>query len=446
MAGPGALLPFAEALERLLGAARVTDPRLTLPGDVDLDLDAVARGPQPGASAPPPDSRSVVAELVDLDAALGRVLAEDLRAPLPMPGFDYSSMDGYALRVADLDGASPWTLPVAGESAAGGVAPTLARGAACRIFTGAEIPAGADAVVMQENVERHGEAITLRAAPARGANIRRQGEDMAAGTVALARGARLGPGQLALCAGLDRARIAVARRPRVVVLCSGDELRQPGEPARSGSIPESNGFFVAAAARLAGADARIGPFVRDDLETATAAVREALDGADVVVTIGGVSVGDHDVMKPALEAAGVTLDFWRVAIKPGKPIAVGRRFHGPERTTHVLGLPGNPASASLTFLLFGMPLLRALAGDTAPLPPRTRMPIDGHLDRKPGREEFARARQVQTARGPRCQLLPNQSSGSVVSFAEADALVVIPAARTTVRDGDELEVIRIADF
>ncbi|MEJ7734265.1 MAG: gephyrin-like molybdotransferase Glp [Polyangiaceae bacterium] len=437
MAGP--LLPFAEALERLLGAARVTDPRQTIPGDAGDDL-------PPGRSEPPPDSRSVVAERVDLDDALGRVLAEDLRAPAPMPAFDYSSMDGYAVAVADLAGAPPWTLPVAGESAAGGVPSTLVRGGACRIFTGAEIPPGADAVVMQENVERRGDSICSARPPAPGANIRRQGEDLRAGAVALSRGTRLGPGALALCAGLDRARIAVARRPRVTVLCSGDELRRPGEPPRPGSIPESNGFFVAAAARLAGATARVGPFVRDDLSSATEAVREALRDADVLVTIGGVSVGDHDVIKPALEAAGVTLDFWRVAIKPGKPIAVGRRLEGPNQTTHVLGLPGNPASASLTFLLFGMPLLRTLAGDDAPLAPRTRMPVDGRLRRRAGREEFARGRLVHGETGTRCRLLPNQSSGSVVSFGEADALVIVPAERETVDDGDALEVMRIADF
>jgi molybdopterin molybdotransferase len=433
----GELISFADALERLLGAARVTDPRQTIPGDAG-DLPA-------GRNDPPPDSRSVIAEIVDLDRALGRVLAEDLRAPAPLPAFDYSSMDGYALAVADLGGAPPWTLPVAGESAAGGVPPALLRGTACRIFTGAEIPAGADAVVMQENVERRGDSISLSAAPAPGGNIRRQGEDLRAGAVALSRGTRLGPGALALCAGLDRARIAVARRPRVTVLCSGDELRRPGEPARPGSIPESNGFFVAAAARLAGATAQVGPFVRDDLASATEAVREALDDTDVLVTIGGVSVGDHDVVKPALEAAGVSLDFWRVAIKPGKPIAVGRRLHGAT-TTHVLGLPGNPASASLTFLLFGMPLLRALAGDDAPLAPRTRMRVEGTLRRRPGREEFARGRLVHGGEETRCRLLPNQSSGSVVSFGEADALIVIPANRERVEEGDSLEVMRIADF
>jgi molybdopterin molybdotransferase len=227
----------------------------------------------------------------------------------------------------------------------------------------------------------------------------------------------------------------------VSVLCSGDELRSPGEPGRAGSIAESNGYFVAATARAAGAIARIGPFVRDDREAATRSVAEALRGSDMVVTIGGVSVGDHDVIRPALEAAGVTLDFWRVAIKPGKPLAVGRCG-----ATHVLGLPGNPASASLTFLLFGVPLLRALQGDVAPLPARIRARVIGSLRRKPGREEFLRARLEMVEGEPRARLLANQASGAVTSFAEADTLVVVPADRERVDDGEPLEAMVISQM
>ena len=399
------MLTFAEALDRLLGSAS-----------------------------------PLGAERVSLDEAQGRVLAEDLAAPAPMPAFDYSAMDGYALRSNDLDGAGPWAMPVVGESAAGRELPTLAPGAACRIFTGARLPDGADTVVMQEHVERAGATITLRAAPKLGAHIRRRGTDLQEGAIALRRGLRLTPGRVALAAALDRPQLFVARRPVVTVLCSGDELRSPGEVAAPGSVAESNGYFVAAQARAAGAIVRVAPFVRDDAALARDAVTAALRGADVVVTVGGVSVGDHDVIRPALEAAGVTLDFWRVKIKPGKPLVVGRCG-----AAHVVGLPGNPASASLTFVLFGVPLLRALQGDAAPLPARLLARVAFSVRREPGREEFRRARLAQEATGLVARPLQNQDSGAVTSFAEAEALVVIPAERASVDEGEALEVIRLAD-
>lgn len=404
------MLTFEEALERLLAAA-------------------VPLGP----------------ERVPLEAACGRVAFEDVLAPDAMPAFDQSSMDGYALRVADLGDAAPWAIPVSGESAAGSAPAEHVTGTACRIFTGAPVPRGADTVVMQEDVERHElgkDRTELRFVqkPERGAWIRPRGHDIEAGAVAISAGARLTPGRVALAAAMDRAQILVRRCPVVTIVGSGDELRSPGEPRRAGSIPESNGYFIAATARGAGAIARIAPFVRDDLEQTTSAVAAALRTSDLVVTIGGVSVGDHDVMRPALTAAGVELDFWRVAIKPGKPLAVGHRDG-----THVLGLPGNPGSASLTFLLYGVPLLRALQGDAEPLPRRMLARVRGSLVRKPGRKEFLRA--VLRTDGGRAvaELIGNQSSGAATSIAAAEALVVVPAERDTVRDGEELEIIRIAD-
>jgi molybdopterin molybdotransferase len=346
------MLAFADALARLLSAAEVLGP-----------------------------------ERVPLEEADGRVLAEDVRAPGPLPPFDYSAMDGYAVRAEDVAGDGPWELAVAGESSAGGELPDLVPGTACRIFTGARLPAGADAVLMQERVERRGDLAVLGVRPKPGDHVRRRGSDLAEGAVALARGTRLTPGRVALAAALDRPHVFVARRPVVTVLCSGDELRAPGQPGKPGSIPESNGYFVAAAARAAGAAVRMAPYVRDDPEASRRAVADALRGSDLVVTVGGVSVGDRDVMRPALEAAGVTIDFWKVRIKPGKPIAVGRAG-----ATQVLGLPGNPASASLTFLLFGVPLIRALQGDGAPLPARIRAAMRSTLRREPGRAEFVRAR------------------------------------------------------
>jgi molybdopterin molybdotransferase len=382
------------------------------------------------------------AERVPLDEACGRVLAEDVIASSPLPPFDHSSMDGYALAADTLTPPGPWELAVVGESAAGGALPDLAPGTACRIFTGARLPTGADAVVMQERVERWDDRIKLAAAPRPGDHVRRRGEDLTEGTVALSAGMRLSPGRVALAASLDRPQLLVARRPVVTVLCSGDELRSPGQAGGlPGSIPESNGYFVAAAARGVGALVRVAPFVRDDAEAAQRAVADALRGCDVLVTVGGVSVGDRDVMRGALEAAGVVIDFWKVKIKPGKPLAVGRAG-----AVQVLGLPGNPASASLTFLLFGVPLLRALQGDAAPLPPRLRATLRSTVIREPGREEFLRARLDVGHTDLGVRVLPNQASGSVPSFAQAEALAVVPADRGSVDEGSILEVIRLSDL
>ena len=379
------------------------------------------------------------AERVPLDAADGRVIAEDVVAPNDLPRFDYSAMDGYAVRTTDLEGDGPFELAVSGEIAAGGATDVpLAPHSAARIFTGAPLAQGSDAVLMQENVERSGDTIRFKSKPSFGENVRRRGEDLRRGAVAITRGTRLAPGHVALAAALDRPTLLVARRPIVTVIGSGDELRSPGEPDRPGSVPESNGYFVAAQARRAGAVVRMAHFLRDDLETAKTEIRALLGGADVVVTIGGVSVGDHDVIRPALEAAGVAIDFYKVAMKPGKPLTVGRRDN-----VTVLGLPGNPASASLTFLLFGVPLLRALQGDPRAIRASTPMKIRGTLRRKPGRREFARARIVREGAEIAAELLPNQASGAVTSFAAADALVVVPEERGDVADGETLEVLSI---
>jgi molybdopterin molybdotransferase len=381
-------------------------------------------------------------ERVGIDAACGRVLGEDLRSPCDLPAFDHSSMDGYAVGVASFSSEGPWTLPVVGESRPGTPPSDLVPGCACRIFTGAELPRGADAVVMQERVARAGDRATFDTKPAKGAFVRRRGEDLEKGALALPRGTRLRPAHLGLAAVCDRAWLLVARRPSVTILCSGDELRWPGTPGDPGTIPESNGIALRAMAERAGAAVRVAPSVGDDRADTERALAAALDGVDVLVTVGGVSVGEHDWVRPALEAVGVVIDFWKVAIKPGKPLVVGRRGR-----QIVVGLPGNPASAQVTFALFGVPLLRALAGDRAPLASRRSARLASAFHRaEAGRTEFVRVtfgrRDGETWATP----LANQMSGASVSMAHADGLLVVPEASTGLPQGELCEVLSLEEL
>jgi molybdopterin molybdotransferase len=396
------MLPFDEALNRIL------------------------------ASAP-----TLGTERVALAQGCGRVLAEDLVARSPLPGFDYSAMDGYAVARAEFTGSGPWSFPVRGESRAGALAPQLEVSSTCRIFTGAPIPAGADAVVMQEDVTREGELARFSAQPPAGAHIRRRGEDLAAGTAALSRGTRLTPFRIGLAAAVDRDELLVTRRPRVTILCTGEELRDPGSIDVPGSIPDSNGPSLAALVAAAGAEPVIAPRTGDDLKATEAAIRAALEGSDLLLTVGGVSVGEHDLVKAALANVGVELEFWKVQIRPGKPLAFGRFGQ-----TLILGLPGNPVSAQLTFALFGMPLLRKMQGDRQPVPPRGRARLNTALRQNPGRTGFYRA-QLQ---GDLAITASNQASGSAVSLAQADALVILPADSSGLAAGESIEMIRLAEL
>jgi molybdopterin molybdotransferase len=385
-------------------------------------------------------ARVLPTERVALASAAGRVLAGDLVASSPLPGFDHSAMDGYALATADLTGDGPWTLTVAGESSAGREGPTLARATACRIFTGASVPAGADAVVMQEKVRREGASITLDERPRPRQNIRFAGEDLGKGAVALAAGTRLGAGALALGAMLGASEVVVARRPRVTILCTGDELLVPGETRRPASIFESNSAALGALARQAQAEVRVAPIARDEPAAMLRAIEQAIDGTDVLLTVGGVSVGDHDVVRPALERAGVTLDFWRVAIKPGKPLAVGRGAGA-----HVLGLPGNPASAIVTFTVFGLPLLRAMQGDAQPVPMPMRAQMKAARKRSPDRLELVRAVLRVEDGALVAQAHDNQASGAATSLASSDGLALVPPSDEPLPAGAMVDFVRWAD-
>jgi len=379
-------------------------------------------------------------ERVALHEALGRVLAGSVAARGPYPSFSASAMDGYAVAMASFGGSGAWTLDLAAESRMGSMPDPLIPGTACRIFTGAAIPEGADTVVMQEDVTREGKKVTFASRPRERAHIRYAGEDLKEGDIALATGTRIGAFQMALAASLDHPELVVSRRPRVAILCTGDELRAPGEPARPGTIAECNSIGLRALAEQAGAIVSVGPLVRDDRDAARSAIEDALRGTDVLVTVGGVSVGDHDLVRPALEAAGVVLEFWKVAIKPGKPLALGRAGE-----TRVLSLPGNPASSMVTFSLFGLPLLRTMQGDRRSLPLTLRLPLAEPVRRSPGRLEFMRAKLAMRDGHLEIETLPNQASGAVTSMAWADALAIIPAEATALARGDVVDVLRLAD-
>jgi molybdopterin molybdotransferase len=387
------------------------------------------------------DVRRVATERVALLDTAGRVLAEDVIAGGPLPPFDHSAMDGYAVATEDLQGSGPWALAVTAESSAGAGAPPLARSCACRIFTGAPLPGRADAVVMQEHVTRDGDAVVFDARPRSGQNVRRAGEDLAQGAAALAAGTRLSPGSLALAGMLDRSTLPVARRPRVTILCTGDELRAPGDAARPSSIPESNSAPLSALARQAGAAVRVAPIARDEPHATVRAVEQALDGTDVLLTVGGVSVGDRDVVRPALERAGVAIDFWRVAIKPGKPLAVGR-----SAAAHVLGLPGNPASAIVTFALFGMPLLRAMQGDARALPLALRVRLAAGRKRPADRLELARATLRLDGGSLVADVHDNQSSGAATSLAHSDGVAFLPPGGAAIEAGSLVDFVRWSDL
>jgi molybdopterin molybdotransferase len=341
-------------------------------------------------------------ERVSLLSALGRFCASELVAAHDLPAFDNSAMDGYAARAVDLVNASaqtPCRLEVRGESRAGEApAKPLEPHTVQRIFTGAALPHGADTVELQENVAREGDVVTFQRPLVAFANVRRRGSDVARERTLLAAHSPLGAGELALLAGQDVASVDVFRRPRVAIVCTGDELRDIGAPARPGAIVNTNAYALTAQVLEAGAEPLLLPSAPDVQSAIEARLREALV-ADVVVLSGGVSVGDYDLVRPALAAAGVALDFWKVRMKPGKPLSFGRHGHKP-----VVGLPGNPVSAFVSFELFVRPGLRKMLGDLRPwrmqLPVRLRHDLGRSCTRKAVSGSRSRCRSRARARSP----------------------------------------------
>jgi molybdopterin molybdotransferase len=372
---------------------------------------------------------------------LGRVLAVDVLSMLNVPPEDNTSMDGYALRSADVPAAGT-VLQVSQRIPAGFVGHELQPGTAARIFTGGQVPAGADAVVMQELCEALPGgglgAVRVNTVPEFGQWIRRRGEDVHQGAVVLRRGDRLTPQALGLAASVGAATLAVLRRPRVVLFSTGDELMMPGEALRPGAIYNSNRFTHRALLQAAGCEVSDLGIVPDRLDATRAALRQAAEGHDLIMTCGGVSVGEEDHLKPAVRAEG-TLQDWQIAIKPGKPLAFGSVRRADGSSALLMGLPGNPVSSFITYLLCVSTVLRVIQGVPAGLPPALNLRADFDWPRPDKRREFLRVK--LNAQGG-LDLYPNQSSGVLTSAVWADGLVDNPAG-LTIRRGDGVSFLSL---
>ena len=374
----------------------------------------------------------------------GRVLAQAATSPLQVPPNDNSSMDGYAVRCADVPAAGV-ELPVVQRIPAGAFGVPLAAGTAARIFTGAPVPEGADAIVMQEDCEAlDGDRVRVNAVPAQGQWIRRAGEDITRGAEVLAAGTRLTPAELGLAASIGLGTLQVARRPRVALFSTGDELVMPGDvpPAqmKPGAIYNSNRFFLRAMLLRLGCEVSDLGIVPDRREATVAALREAAQGHDLILTSGGVSVGEEDHIKPAVERLG-TLQLWQIAMKPGKPFAYGQIPHAGG-SAHFMGLPGNPVSSFVTFGLLVRPFLLRLQGVRDVAPKAIAATAGFNWPRADKRREFLRVR--QGADGT-LELFPNQSSGVLTSAAWADGVVDNPAGQTIAR-GDTVRFLPFAEL
>ena len=378
--------------------------------------------------------RPTTPELLPVGQALGWTLARDLQAPFDVPPADNSAVDGYAVRAADLVPGSHARLRVVQDLPAGMVyAGTIAPGEALRIMTGAPMPDGADTVVPQELALPEGSAVSLEAVPP-GANVRARGEDVNAGTVVLRHGSVLRPQELGLIASLGFPDVWVHARPRVAIFSTGDEVVQPGLPRRPGQIYDANRFSLTGLVEAAGAtpvDLGIVPDLRDVLR---ARLLEASDLAEVVLTSGGVSVGDYDLVKSVLAEIG-GVEFWQVAMQPGRPLAFGKIGEG-----HFFGLPGNPVASMLCFLLFVRPVLWKLAGRRELEPPRFTAVAAEPMPKKTGRREFKRGILRFTERGWEVSTTGPQGSGILSSMVAANCLIVLDESRGDVSPGEPVLV------
>jgi molybdopterin molybdotransferase len=386
-----------------------------------------------------PDALAMIAERfacvagvedVALAAADGRVLAENLVAPLDVPREDNSAVDGYAVHFDDLSPDRETTLAVEGRAAAGHpLVLALPRGFAARVFTGALMPEGPDTVIMQEDCSVEDAQVRIRPGICRGANRRLAGEDVRMGSVVLRAGRRLGPPDVGLAASLGRITLPVRHRLRVALFSTGDEVAEPGAPLARGQIYDSNRFMVAALLRRAGALVTGGGILPDRPERIRTALAEAAAGHDLLLTSGGVSTGEEDHVRGAIESLGA-LSFWRLGIKPGRPVAVGT-----VRGTPLVGLPGNPVAAMVTYMAVARPLLAALGGEE-PRPLRRLAAIAAFSYRKKrDRREYVRVRLSETAEGLVATRFPREGAGILTSLTESDALAELPEAMTELAPG-----------
>ena len=378
-------------------------------------------------------------ELVSTLDANGRVLAEDQISQLNVPPMDNTQMDGYVVRAADCVSGNA-VLRISQRIPAGHIGKSLEAGTAARIFTGAFIPEGADAVVMQEQckVDATGEQVTIEHAPKSGEWIRRAGEDIKTGSVILQAGTRLRAQEQGLAASVGLAQLPVFRRLKVAVFFTGDELTMPGEPLKPGAIYNSNRFMLRGLLQQLGCDVTDLGNVPDTLDATRSALRNAAQGNDLIITSGGVSVGEEDHIKPAVEAEG-SLNMWQIAMKPGKPLAFGEVHRESQQSTFFVGLPGNPVSSFVTFLLFVRPFIHALQGAQTSTPKSYSMRADFSWSKADRRNEFLRVR-INDAHG--LDLFSNQSSGVLTSTVWGDGLVDNPPNQV-IKPGD---VVRFIPF
>ncbi|MGY8664839.1 gephyrin-like molybdotransferase Glp [Bradyrhizobium sp. UFLA05-109] len=392
-------------------------------------LDAVLAGVEPVAD-----------EMVALDAAYHRVLARDVAARRTQPPQAMSAMDGYAVRAADAAEVGT-ELTVIGEVAAGRpFAGTVGAGQAVRIFTGGVVPDGADAVVIQEDTVADGRRVTVKEAAIVGRHIRPAGVDFREGDVLLREGARLTERDLSLAAGMNHPQLAVRRRPRIAILATGDELVMPGSTPGAGQIVFSNGYALHALARAEGAETVDLGIAADTVAATSAGIRRAREsGADILITTGGASVGDHDLVRPALQAEGFEMAFWKIAMRPGKPM-----MHGRLGAMRVIGLPGNPVSSYVCGFLFMVPLIRALAGRSRVHHRRERAVLGRDVGPNDVREDYLRARLEEREDGTLVAVPVNhQDSSLLANLAMAQALLVRAPFAPKAEAGTPCEVLRL---
>jgi molybdopterin molybdotransferase len=400
-----ALLPVAEALNRILESAT-----------------------------------TLTAESVDLLNARGRTLAGAVISKVDNPPFDASAMDGYAVRAEDVADI-PATLRVIGEAGAGSPFDgKLAKGQAVRIFTGGRLPDGADAIVIQEDTKVSGETVSVLERTTHGANIRTTGQDFAQGERLVERGRRLTARDVLIAASSGLGELSVVRRPVVAILSTGDELVTPGKPLGPGQISGSNAYGLSAVVEAAGGEARFLGIAKDSLASLDAFINAA-EGADVLVTSGGASVGDHDLVRPALEKAGAKLDFYKIAMRPGKPLFFGSRSTNGN-LQYCLGLPGNPVSAMICARVFLVPLIGKLLGRETPFESLDAVLAEPIPANGP-REHYMRGLLDQTTGTALVTPFKNQDSGLVKSLQRANCLVVIPADAPALAAGTPVKVLRL---